>query len=443
LDRSPPPLGRVVVEGTLLVNRSSVNISAVYIEIKGGTFIIADLDSDGNVIGAYSGNCTINLLGTNARLTRVFGSDPRETPEIKLGRQAVRLGAGVIGVFGTFAAIGKPVQHAWVRLAATAVAGQEFLVLETSVDWAVGSEISISPTDFEPHEAEIHTIGAVETRLFNQKLSTVLNLTRGLQFSHYGGAWEVYGSRRMRMRAEVALLSRNIVIRGEGEGEESFYTTWNVPKGENGVCNNGVCEIGENSQTCKGDCRGPIYEYGASIMVSTYSEDAVICSKEGVCNGGFLRAFVGKINISNVELRYFGQNNLQAGLVLENLQPESKDSSNSISNVSFNKGYFGALLIKSCVGVLFQNSVIFRAILPSVEVKNGTGNQISGVLAISGIFWHTHRGATQVLLFFFCNCSGSKLSKNTRQSTLPRNFQQVILKFSLYFGREKGLRSRN
>ncbi len=400
MDVSLPPLGRLVVEGTLLVNRSSVNITAVYIEIKGGTFIIADLDADGNVVGAYSGNCTISLLGTNDRLTRVFGRDPRQTPEVRLGRQAVRLGAGVIGVFGTFVAIGKPVRHAWVHLATTAVAGQEFLILDASVDWAVGSEISISPTDFEPHEVEIHTIRAVETRLFNQELCTVLNLTRRLQFDHYGGVWEVYGSRRMRMRAEIGLLSRNIVIRGDGEGEDSFYTTWNVPKAtaKASVCNNGVCEIGENSQTCN-DCRGPIYEYGASIIVSAYSEDAVICSKEGVCNAGFLRSFAGKINVSNIELRYFGQNNLQAGLVLENLQPASTDIPNFVGNVSFNKGYFGAVLMKSCSGVTLQNSVIFRTILPAVEVIGGAENRISGVLGISGIFWNTHRGAIQVPVF--------------------------------------------
>jgi hypothetical protein len=395
---SPPPLGRLIVEGTLLVNRSSVNITAVYIEIKGGTFIIADLDADGNVLGAYSGNCTISLFGTNDRLTRVYGRDPRETPEVKLGRQALRLGAGVLGVFGTFVAIGKPVRHAWVHLAATAIAGQDFLFLDVPVDWAVGVEISISSTDFEPHEVEIHTIRAIDTRVFNQELRTVLNLTRRLQFDHYGGSWKVYGSRRMRMRAEVGLLSRNIVIRGDGEGEDSFYTTWNVPKatGKASVCNNGVCETGENSQTCKADCRGPVYDYGASIMVSGYSEDAVICSKEGVCNAGYLRSFNGKINISNIELRYFGQNNLQAGLVLENLQPASTDVQNFVGNVSFNKGYFSAVLMKYCSGIAFLNSVIFRTMLPAVEVIGGAGNQISGVLGISGIFWNTHRGAIQV-----------------------------------------------
>jgi hypothetical protein len=400
LDVSPPPLGRLVIEGALLINSSSVNLTAVYIEIKGGTLTIADLNADGGVVGSYSGTCIITLTGTNAQLARVFGRDPRETPEIRLGVQAVRMGAGVLGVFGSLVAVGRPVRHAWVRLAATAAAGDDFVVLDATVSWAVGSEISIAPTDFEPHEGEVHTIRAVEARMVDGESVTVLNLTRRLQFRHYGGGWEVYGSRRIRMRAEVGLLSRNIVIRGEGEGEDSFYTTWNSPKARNqpAVCNNGVCELGENSETCRADCRGPLYEYGASILVSAYTEDAVICPKEGACNGGFQRSFMGKINISNIELRFFGQNNLQEGLVLENLQPTTPtDTSSLVSNVSFNRGYFGAVLVSSSSGVALRHSVIFRSILPAVEVIGGLGNQIDGVLGISGIFWHTHRGAVQVM----------------------------------------------
>jgi hypothetical protein len=245
LDVSPPPLGRLVIEGALLINSTSVNLTAVYIEIKGGTLTIADLNADGGVVRPYSGTCVITLTGTNAQLARVFGRDPRETPEIRLGVQAVRMGAGVLGVFGSLVAVGRPVQHAWVRLAATAAAGDDFVVLNAALSWVVGSEISIAPTDFEPHEGEVHTIRAVEARMVEGEPLTILNLTRRLQFRHYGGGWEVYGSRRMQMRAEVALLSRNIVIRGEGGGEDSFYTTWNSPMARNqpAVCNNGVCEL--------------------------------------------------------------------------------------------------------------------------------------------------------------------------------------------------------
>ncbi len=394
LDVSPPPLGRLVIEGSLLINSSSVNLSAVYIEIKGGTFAIANLDSNGDVIGAYSGRCTITLLGTNACMTRIYGRDPRSTPEVKLGQQALRLGAGVLGVFGSFLAIGRPRKTIWVNLAKSAFAGDDFLILDALVDWDIGSEIAVSPSDFEPHEVEIHRIRSVESQFYAGELKTLLNLTRPTQFTHYAGFWKNYGTRGFRMRAKVGLLTQNIVIQGEGEGEETFYTTWNspLPTDTPSFCGNKACETGETSETCKSDCRGPLYEYGASIYVSTYFEDAVVCSKEGACNGGFQRTLIGKINATNMEVRHFGQNNLQAGLLLETL----KDSSNVIAGISFNKGYYGAVLVKSCNGIRFENSVIFRAILPAVEVSGGTKNYIVDVLAISGIFWGSHRGAIMV-----------------------------------------------
>ncbi len=394
MDVSPPPLGRLVVEGSLLINSSSVNLSAVYIEIKGGSLVIANFDVDGNVVDTYSGNCTINLLGTNDCMARVYGRDPRYTPEVKLGRQALRLGAGVLGVFGTFLALGRPRNRIWVDLARTAFTGENNLILDSIVDWAIGSEIAISPSDFEPHEVEIHRILSVQTLVYENKLCSALNLTRPIQYNHYAGSWEVYGTRRIRMRAEVGLLTQNIVIQGGGEGEDTFYTAWNspLPIDSGPICGNEVCEAGETSESCKLDCRGPLYEYGASIYVSTYVEDAIVCSKEGVCNGGFQRMLLGKINVTNIELRYFGQNNLQTGLFVENLT----DPSNFVGNISFNKGYFGAVLIKSCNGFRFQNSVIFRTILPAVEVTGGVGNYISDVLAISGIFWGSHRGAITV-----------------------------------------------
>jgi hypothetical protein len=393
LDVSPPPLGRLVVEGSLLINSSSVNLSAVYIEIKGGTLAIAKFDVGGNVIGAYDGNCTISLLGTNDCMARLYGKDPRYTPAVKLGIQGLRLGAGVLGVFGTLLVIGKPKGKVWVDLARTSLAGDDFLVLDTLVDWAIGSEIAIAPSDFEPHEAETHIIRSVQNQFHDQEWRSVLNLTRPLQFNHYAGSWEVYGTRRIRMRAEVGLLTQNIVITGDGKGEETFYTSWNSPSPTemSPVCGNKACEAGETSETCTSDCRGPLFEYGASIYVSTYSEDAVLCSKEGACNGKFRRTFVGKINATNIELRYFGQNNLQAGMVLENLT-----ESNFVGNISFNKGYNGAVLIKSCNGLQFRNSVIFRSILPAVEVSGGTENHIVDVLAMSGIFWGSHRGAIMV-----------------------------------------------
>ena len=50
MDVNTPVLGRLIIEGSLMINSTSVNLSAVYIEIKGGRFIIAKLDGDGQVM---------------------------------------------------------------------------------------------------------------------------------------------------------------------------------------------------------------------------------------------------------------------------------------------------------------------------------------------------------------------------------------------------------
>jgi hypothetical protein len=394
LDVSTPILGRLIVEGTLIINDTSVNLTAVYMEIKGGNLIIASTDQDGRVVGPYNGNCTITMLGTNDKLSRIYGPDPRKPPTLLLGNEKVPHASGVIGVFGNFTAIGSAQSHAWLSLAAPAAAGNTSILLDGVVDWPPGSEIVLSPTDHDPHEAEISTIKSAA--VVNQQ--SLVTLTKPLALSHYSEPWLVYGTKRMRMQGKVGLLTRNIVIRGGGEGEGSNYTTWNSPKspaaGASSECGNGECETGETLSNCPSDCFGPMYEYGASILVSAYSEDFTSCTKLRVCSGGYRRSFSGSVTLSNVELKYYGQNNLRNGLVFSKLTDSGKDS--VVQNISFNRGYFGAVLVENSSFVSFHNSLVYRAFLPSVEVKSGYNNTISGVLGVVGIFWNSHRGAKQV-----------------------------------------------
>ncbi len=396
LDVSTPVLGRLIIEGTLVINDTSVNLTAVYIEIKGGNLIIASTDKDGTVVGSYNGNCRITVLGTNDQLSRIYGPDPRKTPTWQLGNEKLSHASGVIGVFGNFIAIGKTQSIAWLPLVTPAAAGNTSILLDGVVNWPKGSEVVISPTDYDPHEAEIGEIKSIV--VVNQQ--TLVLLMKPLAFAHYSEGWVVYGTKRMRMQGKVGLLTRNIVICGSGEGENSHYTTWNLPKalavGESSVCGNGKCDTGETLLNCATDCFGPTYEYGASILVSSYSEDFTSCTKQRVCTGGYLRRFTGTLNISNLELKYYGQNNLRNGLVFSKLEDSGKTC--VVQNISFNRGYFGAVLIELSSYVSFLNSIYYRSFLPSVEVRSGSSNRISGVLGIVGIFWNTHRGAQQVKL---------------------------------------------
>jgi hypothetical protein len=388
----------------LLINDTSANLTAVYFEIRGGRLVIAQTDTDGQVIGPYIGRCTITLVGTNPQLSRVNGADPRQTPSLHFGREGVELGSGILGVFGEFLALGQPVSHSWVFLAEMAAAGDKSIIVDALVDWPVGAEVVISATDYDPHEAEVRTISGVAP-VPGGRMQTVLNLTSPLFFRHFAGPSVQFGTRQLRIRAEVGLLTRNIVIRGDGQGEESHYSTWNAQSNtvtQGGPrCGNKVCEPGEDSRGCSLDCRGPAFEYGVGILVSSFTDDSAVCGRDGACSLGYRRTFNGTINVSNIEMRYFGQNNLRPGLTLAGLGDGGRRS--MATNLSFNRGYFRAISVQGTSWSRIQGAVMYRAMLPVVMIE-GTragsfGNIIEGSLAVVGIFWNTHRGAIQVRAF--------------------------------------------
>jgi hypothetical protein len=349
------------------------------------------------VIGPFQGTCIVQILGTNDRLSRVYGPDPRNSPKIILGAEGITLNAGVLGVFGEFIAIGRPVSHAWAPLAEPLSIGNTSILIDALVDWPRGSEIIISPSDFDPHESELHTIASTEI----ENGQTRVHLRNRIQFHHFAGTWESYGSRRMKMQAKVGLLSRNIVIQGSGQGENSPYTTWNAPtislKGKTRTCGNRICEVGETSLDCGADCKGPAFEYGASILVSSYSEVFGDCSQKDRCLANARRAFQGTINMSNIELRFYGQNGqnkIQNGIVLSDVG--NGVANNVLQNLSFNRGYSGAVYLQESSGVVVRDSVFYRSMLPGIRVQGGSNNSVIGVLGVIAIFWNTHRGMTQV-----------------------------------------------
>jgi cysteine-rich repeat protein len=200
----------------------------------------------------------------------------------------------------------------------------------------------------------------------------------------------------MQMRARVGLLSRNIVIKGEGQGEEQSYHFWNAQRPSYSgaaVCGNGLCEVGETSLSCSADCIGPTYEYGAAIQAGSYNEEYVLCDVSMQCQSGFKRKFVGRLELDNVEMRYFGQNNLRPGIAISGMGDAGVNV--SVTNIAMNRGYSQAISIVESNKVNIAGNVIYRSILPTLEVLSGNENIISSNLALVAIFWNTHRGAIQ------------------------------------------------
>jgi hypothetical protein len=107
---------------------------------------------------------------------------------------------------------GKPVSPTWTYLSVTASKGSNVIHLETPVMWNVGDVIVIastgdSKTNNDNEKRKIYSIS-------NGRRT--LTLTEPLESDH-ASVHEMFDGRLVRMRAEVGLLTRNIIIRGNDD----------------------------------------------------------------------------------------------------------------------------------------------------------------------------------------------------------------------------------
>jgi hypothetical protein len=107
--------------------------------------------------------------------------------------------------------LGMPVPVTWTRLAATAAQGTNTLTLQNAVTWQAGNLIAIATTGDHHSQSqnEKHTIASVSGD------GLTLTLTEPLAHDHLGvtGSFDS-GTVNVEFRAEVGLLSHNVVVRG-------------------------------------------------------------------------------------------------------------------------------------------------------------------------------------------------------------------------------------
>ena len=104
-------------------------------------------------------------------------------------------------------------EPSWTVMDTTANAGDDKITMFEKVDWKVGELIGIAATGYEGRNAEKRTITAIDNTNVNKP---ILTLDKALEFKHFA-ATQTFGSETIDMRAEVALLSRNVLFRGNPE----------------------------------------------------------------------------------------------------------------------------------------------------------------------------------------------------------------------------------
>lgn len=207
LDTSTARLDNLLVEGCVEVDAAAAStaLDARWILVRGGGALRAGTPEQPHV-----GRFTITLWGTN------------ETESI-IGSGIMALGTKVlaIGQDGTLSLHGAArAKTSWVQLNAHAAVGATSITVDRATGWTVGDQIVIAASGWDPQEAERVTIAAVNG---NQ-----INFTPALKHRHFGQIISVprapgQSPVLVDERAEVGLLTRNIVVRGGSDSAKAPF----------------------------------------------------------------------------------------------------------------------------------------------------------------------------------------------------------------------------
>ncbi|KAK5580096.1 hypothetical protein RB653_000109 [Dictyostelium firmibasis] len=139
----------------------------------------------------------------NANINIIFHGNKTTSDTIAqyFGSKGIAVASG-----GFISVQGKQYHNTWTKLSATAWSGDYVVYVQDSINWEVGQQVLVTTSVYKDeinNQNEVMTIAAVQGK--------VIQFTQPLKFYHYGG---------QEYQAEVALLSRRIVFRGDGDGEE-------------------------------------------------------------------------------------------------------------------------------------------------------------------------------------------------------------------------------
>lgn len=190
LDMSPPPLGILDIHGALVFEDKDLELTADSVVVHGRLQV-------GSAPQPFRSRAVITLSGK-----------PVTAASSPFGTKAL----AVMG--GTLELHGSPRRPSWTRLAKTARAGSSQLVVERPVDWMPGDLIVVASTDFQPLQAEEARIRAVA--------GGVVALDHPLVYTHWGDR-EVLAGVPVDERAEVGLLSRNILVQGDKDSARTAF----------------------------------------------------------------------------------------------------------------------------------------------------------------------------------------------------------------------------
>lgn len=191
LDMDTPVLKMILIDGgKLKFDDKNIHLQAEHIFIaNGGSFEIGTEDQP------FQHQATITMHGhVRSKEIPVYGA------------KGIGLREGTIDFHG------KHVPITWTRLSETAEAGASQIKLQQAVTWEVGNEIIIAATGRSEKENEQVKITAVADG------GKTLTISPTLKYRHIS-ILQTIASKQIETRAEVGLLTRNVVIQGSTHAE--------------------------------------------------------------------------------------------------------------------------------------------------------------------------------------------------------------------------------
>ena len=183
-------LSDLTIEGQVICADRNLNVSANWIMVHG-------LLQCGTAAVPYDKNLTITLTGA-ASATSIMGMGTKF-----LGAMS----GGKIELHGE-------ARQGWTRLAATANKGAPQITLKTAPAWAVGDSIVIASSGYRAEHAEERSITAIA--------GNTATLSAPLAYQHWC-ATAAFNTMALEECAEVGLLSRNIVVRGDAQSPAAGF----------------------------------------------------------------------------------------------------------------------------------------------------------------------------------------------------------------------------
>jgi hypothetical protein len=204
-----PTTGSVVIPaGQIVILDTNVTLSSLQID---GTLVCADKDlnvsADWIMVHGLLQCGTSQKPYTNRLVITLTGD---VTTENMMGMGYKFLGTMMGGVIEMQ---GEP-RKGWTTLNATAKVGDTQITLAEKLNWRIGDKIVIASTSFYPNQAEVRTITGIN--------GTLVTLNEPLKYNHYGELQQVAGQ-TLDERAEVGLLTRNILITSDAQADQTKF----------------------------------------------------------------------------------------------------------------------------------------------------------------------------------------------------------------------------